>query len=223
MEQAFAVVVPALERNSYHEKGDLAPFGDTTLLEWKLSQVREVVPLKNIYVTTPSNTIKNLVNRQGYNVILRDEEFSFEEMVAYTVEQLNSEKSVLWANPSVPFVSGNDYLDMIERYNEVVAEGYDSLFGYYDIQEYVFFNDAPLNFELGRFTSRREVKKLEVVNTGGFIIDRTTLSNRHTMFGVHPYHYPLDRFSAMEIREVKDYVLASHLIAYYFTHQELML
>ena len=34
----FAVIIPAQETNKYHKLGDLAPFGDTTLLEWKISQ-----------------------------------------------------------------------------------------------------------------------------------------------------------------------------------------
>ena len=35
--------IPAQETNKYHKLGDLAPFGDTTLLQWKISQCKKVV------------------------------------------------------------------------------------------------------------------------------------------------------------------------------------
>ncbi|EKO5126655.1 hypothetical protein P0K00_001322, partial [Campylobacter coli] len=43
MKRDFAVIIPAQESNQYHEKGDLAPFGSTTLLEWKIAQCKEFV------------------------------------------------------------------------------------------------------------------------------------------------------------------------------------
>ena len=61
MYENVAVVVPALDSNQYYSDGDLVRFGDTTLLEWKISQVLGVASKENIYVSTPSDKIIDLV------------------------------------------------------------------------------------------------------------------------------------------------------------------
>ena len=68
-----SVVVPALDRNQYYSNGDLVAFGDTTLLEWKISQVLGFARKENVYVSTPSDKIIDLVKNFGGNFIKRDQ------------------------------------------------------------------------------------------------------------------------------------------------------
>ena len=65
----IAVVIPALDNNQYYSDGDLVRFGDTTLLEWKISQILGVTGKENIYVSTPSDKIIDLVQSYGVNLI----------------------------------------------------------------------------------------------------------------------------------------------------------
>ena len=60
------IVIPASEKNQYSEYGDLVSFGETTLLEWKISQTKKVKGIKNIYVTSSSNLIKDLCKKNCY-------------------------------------------------------------------------------------------------------------------------------------------------------------
>ena len=60
MKDNVAVVIPALDKNQYYPEGDLVRFGDTTLLEWKISQVLGVVEKENIFIATPSDKIIEL-------------------------------------------------------------------------------------------------------------------------------------------------------------------
>mgnify|MGYP001307764142 CR=1 FL=1 len=39
-------IIPALEKNIYSNNGDLVNWGDSTLIEWKISQAKE----SNIFV-----------------------------------------------------------------------------------------------------------------------------------------------------------------------------
>ena len=41
------IIIPALEKNKYSTSGDLAPWGDTTLLEWKIYQAKNIISIKN--------------------------------------------------------------------------------------------------------------------------------------------------------------------------------
>ena len=42
----FSIVIPASEKNKYSKKGDLSNWGDTSLLEWKISQLKRLKILK---------------------------------------------------------------------------------------------------------------------------------------------------------------------------------
>jgi hypothetical protein len=46
------IIIPALEKNRYSEHGDLVPFGETTLFEWKIPQVKKVKDIQSIYITS---------------------------------------------------------------------------------------------------------------------------------------------------------------------------
>ena len=53
------IIIPALEKNKYSEYGDLVSFGETTLLEWKISQVKKVKEIKDIAATFPGSPSTN--------------------------------------------------------------------------------------------------------------------------------------------------------------------
>ena len=59
-------VIPALEKNNYSDRGDLVRWGDTTLIEWKISQALKLKNVKEIIITTPSRKIKNSLKK--YNL-----------------------------------------------------------------------------------------------------------------------------------------------------------
>ena len=69
----IVLVVLALERNQYYPDGDLVRFGDTTLLEWTIPQVLGVTSKENIYVSTPSDKIVDLVQSYGINFVKRSQ------------------------------------------------------------------------------------------------------------------------------------------------------
>ena len=68
----ISIVIPASEKNKYSKKGDLSDWGDTSLLEWKISQAKKVRNIKNIFVTTKSKLIKNIALNSGALVFGRN-------------------------------------------------------------------------------------------------------------------------------------------------------
>ena len=38
----ISIIIPATDKNKYHDKGDLSKWGSTTLLEWKISQAKKI-------------------------------------------------------------------------------------------------------------------------------------------------------------------------------------
>ncbi|WP_457594110.1 cytidylyltransferase domain-containing protein [Hydrogenimonas sp.] len=211
--QNLAVVIPAQEKNPYHEKGDLAPFGDMTLLEWKISQCKEFVSNDHIYVTTPSATAASIAEREGVRVVHRPDNLSYEEMLVYTMDKI-VEDIILWAIPTAPFVSPKLYREMVETYRSL-PEDYDSLIPVRKMQEYFYFKGEKLNFG-DTFVSRRNVEPLYMVTNGCYISLKQHIANHKVLFGSKEYLYEVDELAAMEIKDIKDFTFANNLISYYF-------
>lgn len=60
MKKKIICIIPALEKNIYSHEGDLVNWGDSTLLEWKISQAQESKIFDKIYVSTPSIKISQI-------------------------------------------------------------------------------------------------------------------------------------------------------------------
>ncbi len=211
--QNLAIVIPAQKKNPYHDSGDLAPFGDTTLLEWKISQCKEFSSNERIYVTTPSLTVASIAEREGVQVILRPETLSYEEMLAYTMEKIK-EEVVLWAIPTAPFVSPKHYRKMIDIFMNL-PENYDSLIPVKKMKEYFYFKGEKLNFG-NTFISRRDVEPLYMVTNGCYISYKKHIGNHKVLFGSNEYLFEIDSLAAIEIKDITDFTFANNLISHYF-------
>ena len=69
------IIIPALEKNKYFKKGDLSGWGGTNLLEWKISQAKNIKYVKDIFVYTPSVTIQKICKNLNINFIKRSIKF----------------------------------------------------------------------------------------------------------------------------------------------------
>jgi len=215
----IAVIIPALERNAYHDQGDLAPFGDVSLLEWKLSQVRKVVPERQVYISSPSAAIWDFGEERGVNIIRRDIALDLSDMICQSIAGV-SEEVVLWANVTSPFVSSKDYLSFIDAFKKM-GSSHDSLLTAWPLKEYVFFGGKPLNFELHRHISRRTIEPAYVFTNGCFVIRKELAVSLRSYIGTRPLLYEVDKLTALEIKDLADLNVANDLLTLYMKAKEL--
>ena len=48
LKKNFIIIIPSLSNNRYSSYGDLHPWGGSTLLEWKISQLKQVNEIDKI-------------------------------------------------------------------------------------------------------------------------------------------------------------------------------
>jgi len=112
----LAVIIPAISKNRYNELGDLAPFGDTTLLEWKISQCKEFIDASFIYVTSNCQSINEIACKENVNYIERGDETNYSNII-YNTAQSIKQSVILWTNPTSPFLGYQDYKEMINKFS----------------------------------------------------------------------------------------------------------
>lgn len=219
MTNKYAFIIPAQEHNQYFDSGDLCQFGGTTLLEWKISQIKALHSDYKIYVTTPSEEIANLVKDEGVSVINRPSDLEFSELVQHTAENV-SEEYLIWSNPTSPFISEADYKKMITAFEKHCEEGGDSLVSGVHHKEYTYYNNETLNFSATEFETRTNLESVFIVTNGCYIRKRTDVHKTKSLFGNSPHLYHLSDIASKEIKELSDVVICNDMIAIYLKRKD---
>lgn len=219
MNENISVVIPALDSNQYYSDGDLVRFGDTTLLEWKISQVIELLAKEKIYISTPSNKIIDLAKDYGVNFVKRSQGVDFSHWIKESVEPIQSE-FILWTHATSPFISAGDYKAMLEEFFNL-PQDYDSLITVYKEQEYMFYQGTPLNFDVDQFKGRKDIQPLYRNTNGCYINSRENYRQGYKYFGQSPHYYEVDNLTSLEIKDIDHYEMALDLLALYFKTKEI--
>ncbi|WP_324172638.1 cytidylyltransferase domain-containing protein [Sulfurimonas sp.] len=207
----FALIIPAQETNKYHKFGDLAPFGDTTLLEWKISQCKEFAKSSQIYISSSSSIIKDIALKEEVNFIKRHINLKYEDMISETIKNLNVEH-IIWIHTTSPFMCSQIYSKMYDNYQD---ENLNSLVSVEIKKEYVFYKNKKLNFK-DNFISRKSIDPIYIVTNGCFIINKNILQENKNLITVDTTFFEVDSFVATEIKEPSDYMIAKDMISIYF-------
>ena len=219
MRDKIAAIIPALDSNRYYPEGDLVLFGDTTLLEWKISQISGLIDRENIYIATPSEKIIELAQGCGVKTVKRSQNTQSMEWIKECVEPVK-EEIILWAYVTSPFVSEGDYRQMLETFFDL-PKSYDSLIAVYKEQEYILFQNAPLNFDINQYDVRKNLDPIYRITNGCYIAHKESYQQNHKYFGHSPYYYEVDRLTSLEIKDINDYAMALNLLSLYFKAKEI--
>ena len=219
MNSDVAVVIPALDENQYDPDGDLVKFGDTTLLEWKISQVLGVAEKDNIFISTPSDRIMDLARDYGVQSVKRSDVDSSAEWILESVEPIEK-KIILWTHVTSPFISAGDYGEMLKTFFGLPDE-YDSLLTMYKEREYIFFKDQPLNFDVNNYKPRKLLEPVYRMTNGCYITPKESYLRNRKYFGESPYYYEVDKLTSLEIKDVDHYQMATSLLSMYFRVKEI--
>jgi len=204
--------IPAQTTNKYHELGDLAPFGDTTLLQWKISQCKLLVDSEKIFVSSASSRIKNIANEEGVNHS-DSEGDSIEERIIFFSNQIK-EKVIIWANATSPFLGHQEYKKMYKAFLENKC---DLLFTVSEKQDYAFFNNQKINFK-NEFIDRSLIDPIYICTNGAYIFEKEfAIKQKHLLDTENIYFYKLNKFTSIEIKNILDYSISKELITMFFS------
>jgi CMP-N-acetylneuraminic acid synthetase len=207
----FAILIPAQETNKYHKLGDLAPFGDTTLLEWKISQCKEFTKSSQIFISSNSEVIEDIAEKEEVNFIKRESGFSYLDMLVASIKEIDA-KDIIWINTTSPFMDINVYKDMYSVYKN---KNLTSLISVEKKQEYIFFNNNKLNFS-DNFVLRKNIKPVYIMTNGCYIINKKIALQCKNFISSSPELFEVNSFVACEIKDIQDYAIALEMISIYF-------
>jgi len=214
----IAVIIPVLEKNRYSEEGDLVKFGDVSLFEWKITQMKKIISEQSIFVSTPSEKIARIAKNHGIKVIIRDINDDVQKVIGRCLESIQ-EAVLLYTNVTSPFISEDEYRKMIKRFFEV-EKSYDSLISVFEMRDFFIFEEKGVNFDVSSLPiSRKEIEPLLKITNGCYISRRETCAKEHKYYGSKPYYYSLNHLASLEINEVDDLTIANDLLSLFFKRE----
>ena len=216
MDDNLAIFIPAQDDNKYHELGDLAPFGDTTLLEWKISQCKEFMKDENIYLSSSSDKVYEIAKEESVNFVRRGHHYEDFDKVLYDFAEKIAEDTILWTNVTSPFLDKETYIKMYKKFNQL--EGCSLLVSSVERKEYSYFENSSLNFK-DKLVPRETIEPVNFITNGCYIFKKDFLLKDGLLFDDKNTHlYNLDKLSSIEIKDILDYAIANDLISIYFNN-----
>jgi CMP-N-acetylneuraminic acid synthetase len=215
LKKDLIIIIPALEKNKYSLNGDLHKFGGTSLLEWKISQAKNINQYSKIIVCTPSKKIKQKCDKLGINVLVRKKTSNLSSFHKFVASKYKN-KLLLYLNPTSPFLSSKIINKVILNFKKNFKK-YDSACTIFENKEYFFLNKKSVNFDYNQASvSRSNISTLTNLTNGFFMISSNLSFKKSSIIGYKPLFIKLDWLSSLEIKTVNDIEAYNFLINYYF-------
>jgi CMP-N-acetylneuraminic acid synthetase len=110
-----------------------------------------------------------------------------------------------------PFVTSTS----IEQALAKVQSGeYDSAFAVQQVQEFMWKDNQPFNYDLTNIPRTQDLPKLLVETSGFYIYEKKIITDHHRRIGFKPYLQEVSKIEATDIDEEEDFKIANAIYNY---------
>ncbi|WP_261518262.1 acylneuraminate cytidylyltransferase family protein [Campylobacter lanienae] len=214
MKKDIVAVIPVKEHSSRLNNKNILPFADTTLLEYKIKQLKQVKEISTILVS--SDSIKMLEIAKSYDVDIdkrpieyANETKPFGEFLQYITTIVNN-THLMWACCTSPLVSTDRYKEAIESYfYHLKNNTHDSLITVYKFQHYLLDKKGPLNFVRGLgHVNSQDLPSYDYFTNGIILSPVKSVKKWNYHYGPNPYRMYLTQIESIDIDTEFDYYCA---------------
>ena len=220
----IAVVIPVREGSTRVKAKVLLPFTDEyNLTEWKISQLKEVLPSSQIYLSTNSKLLKSYAKKQEISVHHRDDYYcdghtaTFSEVITHIVSDIPY-KHIAWVTVVVPLMSPEEYKNAFKMYLRSInkVNGNDSLVSVNLLKEYLWNDDGPLNYKADKnHTYSQDLPNIYRVTNGLYMRDKKSILKDKYFLGKNPAMFPVSTIAGVDIDVQEEYDISRALLKLY--------
>lgn len=211
---SITAIIPVRAGSRRLHNKNVAPFGGTNLLLYKISQLKRVPLIDNIIVSSDSDDMLRLAAEEGVKTHKRTDEYcdektkTFGEVVKHICESVDG-THILWATCTAPLVFPKTYQIAINEYFGGLKKGYDSLMSVETFKRYLWDENGPVNYELGvKHVPSQQLPALYFVTDGILLAPREDMIKWSYFHGPNPLKFPLDKRCSVDIDDELDLLVA---------------
>lgn len=110
-----------------------------------------------------------------------------------------------------PFTKADSIRNALEK---VVSKEYDSAFSAVALQDYMWYQGKPFNYDMTDIVRTQELEPVYMETGAFFIFRKEVFTKLHRRIGENPFIYEIDQFEAVDIDTREDFEFAKAVAAY---------
>ncbi len=186
--------------------------GEKPLIQYGLTTLLRSGSLDVIYVFCSDDAIKEYLI-EGINFIKRP---AFLDLPISNFTQIFDEFSKIvdadvyvYTHATAPFISIDTVNCCIDS---VISGGYDSAFTATRIQDFLWQDGVPLNFQKNNLPRSQDLKPIYRETSGVYVFKKEVFHKYHARIGEHPFIKEVDYKEAVDINTAEDFELAEMIV-----------
>lgn len=186
--------------------------GNKPLLQYGLNTLSKSQRMTEIYVFCSKDAIKDYLI-DGVSFLKRPEfldlpSSNFTQIFEVFSKMVDADIYV-YAHATAPFIKVNTINQCIDA---VISEEYDSAFTATKIQDFLWKDGKPLNFEQKNLPRSQDLMPIYRETSGIYVFTKEVFSRYHARIGEHPLIKEVDFKEAVDINTIEDFELAQLFI-----------
>lgn len=210
----IASFIPIKLINQRLPRKNLLPLNGRPMCEYIFDTIKAVDVIDEKYVYCSDDAIKKYIP-EGLNYLKRDvslDGFQVKglEIIDKFVEDIDADIYVL-AHVTQPFIKPQSIRNAL---NKVISGEYDSAFSAVVLQDYMWMNGKPLNYDMKDIPRSQDLEPIYMETGAFFIFRKEVFTELGQRIGEKPYIYVIDQFEAIDIDTAEDYAFAEVVAKY---------
>jgi len=186
--------------------------GDKPLLQYELEALKQTNLLDNIYVYCSDEAVKPFL-LEGIFFAQRDKSLdlpssNFTQIFTAFMNEYDADIYV-YAHATAPFISVQTMSECIEA---VKSGKYDSAFCAAKIQDYLWQDGNPLNFDAANVPRSQDIKPIYRETSGVYVFTKEVFMTTRRRIGVKPFIKEVSYKEAVDINNPEDFKLAEAML-----------
>ena len=132
------------------------------------------------------------------------------EIIDRFVKDIDADIYVL-THVTQPFTKAESIRKALEK---VVCGEYDSAFSAVKLQDYMWKNGKPLNYDMKNIVRTQDLEPIYMETGAFFIFRKEVFTKLGQRIGKKPYIYEIDQFEAVDIDTAEDFEFAKAVVSY---------
>lgn len=210
---SIVAVIPVKKNSQRLPNKNILPFADTTLLEYKIEQLKKLEKVSEIIVSSDSDEMLSIALKRGVSIDPRPVEHAneskpFSEFLLYLTSQFKKDhEHMMWACCTSPLVGIKRYEEAIEKYlNLLKRNECDSLITVYEYKHFMLDEKGPMNFKPGpEHVNSQDLPSFDIFTNGIILSPIESVKKWKYHFGEKPHRLFLNQVEAIDIDTEFDY------------------
>jgi len=196
---------------------NIKPFGNSNLLDMKLSLLKEVENINEIIVNSDCDEMLEIGKNHGVHIHKREDYFassecSNSEFHAHMAENTKTD-TIFLAPVCSPFVSIESHKNAIDYF---LNNDFDSVTSVTEVKNHLWLDGKPLNYDLKNVPNSQDLPDVVKLNYGITIIDREIMKKERRVVGNKPGFYKLNDIESIDVDTEFDWLIAEKIYEQYY-------